>query len=117
MTTAAHRAAPDRIPLLEVAVTHGLDVHTVPRLRALLDEAFTLRPRRIVVDLEQCPFLDASAITMLVEAHRRAWLDDGILTLRAPSARLRHTLELAGVHRVFDIDPARDQDHQFRLDK
>jgi anti-anti-sigma factor len=77
----------------------------VPRLHALLDEALALNPRELVVDLESCPLVDAAAIGLLLDVHRRARRAGGVLTLRAPSPRLRRNLELARVDAVLRVTP------------
>lgn len=90
-------------PLIEVVIAEPLDGPTAERLRHLLAEALELRPERLVVDLTDCPFVDATAVSVLLEAHREAWRAGGRLTLRSPSPRLRRLLELANLNGVFDI--------------
>jgi anti-anti-sigma factor len=90
-------------PLIEVVITEALDAQTAERLRRLLAEALELRPGQLVVDLTDCPFLDATAVSVLLDAHREAWHTGGRLTLRSPSPRLRWLLDLAHAHGVFDI--------------
>ncbi len=109
MSTAAPQAArTGRVPLVEVVITEPLDGLAVPRLRALLDEALTLQPEHLILDLAGCPSIDAAAIGVLLDAHRRAFLGGGRLTLRAPSVRLRRNLRLARVAHVFHITTAQD---------
>jgi anti-anti-sigma factor len=62
-----------------------------------------VRPGRLVVDLEHCPFVDACALTMLLDVHRRAWRAGGVLTLRGCSPRVLRLLSLTGLRRVFDL--------------
>jgi anti-anti-sigma factor len=93
------------VPRVEVHVAEEFDVNTVPRLHALLDEALALNPRELVVDLEDCPLVDAAAIGLLLDVHRRAWRAGGVLTLRSPSARLRRNLRLARVDAVLRVTP------------
>ena len=92
-----------RTPLIEVVVTEPLDSAAAGRLRRLLAEALDLRPERVVVDLGDCPFVEAAAVNVLLDAHREAWRSGGRLTLRGPSPRLRRLFELAHVNDVFDI--------------
>ena len=77
-------ARPGCAPLVEVAITEELDVGAVPRLSALLDEALALRPERLTIDLVGCQSIDAAAIDVLLEAHRRALRAGGRLMLREP---------------------------------
>jgi anti-anti-sigma factor len=90
-------------PTVEVVITEELDAAAVPRFGALLHEAADLHPQRLVVDLAQCPFIDAAGIGMLLDVHRRVWTDGGRLTLRSPVARVARTLQLARVDRVLHV--------------
>jgi anti-anti-sigma regulatory factor len=69
-----------------------------------------LHPARLVVDLRSCPRIDAAAIVMLLQAHRRLVCVDAQLILRDPVPRVGRMLSLAHVDRVFDIERVdRDQ--------
>lgn len=101
-----------RVPVIEVVVTEELDAAAVPRLDARLAEALELRPAQLIVDLAGCPRIDAAAIGLLVDVHRRARRAGGLLTLRAPSARLLRNLQLARVDGVLHITAAADPQAQ-----
>ncbi|WP_432972276.1 STAS domain-containing protein [Dactylosporangium sp. CA-233914] len=90
-------------PIIEVVITEELDAASVPRFSALLHEAVDLRPARLVVDLAECPFIDAAGIGMLLDVHRRLWTEGGRLTLRSPGPRVTRTLELARVEHVLHV--------------
>lgn len=92
-----------RPAVVEVVVDGDLDLVNVERVRDTLDDALSLRPGRLVVDLSDCPFVDASALTMLLDVHRRAWRAGGLLTLRGCSPRVLRLLSLTGLRRVFDL--------------
>ena len=91
-------------PTVEIIVTEELDAATVPRMAALLQDAVDLHPTHLRIDLAQCPFVDAAAIGMLLDVHRRVWSEGGRLTLRDPSPRVRRTLELARVDHVLQVE-------------
>jgi anti-anti-sigma factor len=94
-----------RVPLIEVIITEELDSHTAPRLEARLHEALDLRPVQLIVDLAECPMVDAAAIGVLLDAHRKTRLSGCLLTLRGPSPKLRRNLRLARVDGVIDVIP------------
>jgi anti-anti-sigma factor len=96
---------PGRVPVVEVIITEELDSRAAPRLEARLDEALDLHPERVIVDLAGCPALDAAAIGVLLEAHRKTRRFGCQLTLRGPSPRLRRNLRLARVDGVMDVIP------------
>jgi anti-anti-sigma factor len=100
--------APGRPPVIEVIVDEELDIATLPRLRERLEDALSLRPARLVVDLRDCTFLDAQAMNVLLDIHRQAWREGGLLTLRGCSAQCLRLLSLAGLLGVFDMEPADD---------
>ena len=47
--------------------------------------------------------IDAAGILLLLDAHRRAMRDGGMVALRSPSARARRNLKLAKVDRVLQV--------------
>lgn len=94
--------------VIEIVVTEDLDVASTDRLGETLEDALSMRPRRLIVDLSRCPFADASAMSVLVKVHRQARQRETLLQLRAPNARVLRVLTLTGLDRVFDIVPAGD---------
>ncbi|MGI5242566.1 STAS domain-containing protein [Dactylosporangium sp. CA-139066] len=88
---------------IEIVITEELDASSVPRFSALLHEAASLQPSVLVVDLAQCPFVDAAAIGMLLDVHRRMWSAGGRLSLRSPGPRIARTLRLARVEHVLHV--------------
>ena len=93
----------DITPELVLDVCGDLDLATVARMRERVEEALSQHPDRLVLDLSQCPFVDASALAMLLEAHRRMARSGGVLTLRGCSPRVLRLLSLTGLRRVFDL--------------
>ena len=90
-----------RVVVVEVA--GHLDRSRVARVRAQLEEALALRPAAVVVDLAACPFVDATALAMLLETHRQASRVGTVLTLRGCLPRVLRLLSLHGLRRVFDL--------------
>ena len=99
MTTMSATALRHAGPVVTVDVE--LDVETLPRIRADLDEALRERPYRLVVDLTRCPFVDAAAMAMLLEAHRTTSRYGGQLVLHGCTSRVLRLLSLTGLGRVF----------------
>jgi anti-anti-sigma factor len=88
-----------------VHVDPELDIATLPELREELARAVDTGTRRVIVDLSDCRFLDAQAIRVLLDVHRRLWIRDGRLVLRGCSPAAMRLLALAGVLNVFDTEP------------
>lgn len=105
MTLLTDAPAPAVVPAsaATVAVTGALDVTTLPRVRAQLEQALADRPGRLVVDLSACTFVDASALAVLLELHRTLSRTGQVLTLRGSCPRVLRLLSLTGLRRVFDL--------------
>ena len=86
-----------------VTITGALDVATLPRVREQLEQVLAGRPARVVVDLSACTFVDASALALLLDVHRRLSRAGGVLTLRGSCPRVLRLLSLTGLRRVFDL--------------
>ncbi|GAA1408675.1 STAS domain-containing protein [Catellatospora coxensis] len=91
------------VPLVEVQVCGDLDASSAPGVNDVLSEALALHPRQLVIDLAGCDVIDAAGILLLLDAHRRAIRDGGMVALRSPSARARRNLKLAKVDRVLQV--------------
>ena len=101
--TTDSRPVLSRPVVVRVVVDGELDVNSVDRVRETLHDALSVRPGRLVVDLSPCPFVDACALTMLLDVHRRAWRQGGMLTLSGCSPRVLRLILLTGLRGVFDI--------------
>lgn len=97
---------PETIPEAVVVVTEAFEGGVVDRWGRLIADAVALRPRRLCVDLGDCPLVDAAAIAVLLQAHRTMIHMGGGLTLRGPTSRVRRILTLARFDQVFEIDDA-----------
>ncbi|MEU7841556.1 STAS domain-containing protein [Micromonospora sp. NPDC049114] len=90
------------LPLVEVSINQ-LDLACLAETGAALDELLALRPRRVVVDLAGCRYIDAAAIGLLLDVHRRLTRMDGVLVVRNPNHRIQRILHLARLDQVLPI--------------
>lgn len=95
--------ATQRVPTVEVVVRGELDAGSAPRINDVLQQAMSLAPQQLIIDLAECPSIDAAGIILLLDAHRRAVRNGGVVALRSPSARLTRNLKLARVDRVLQV--------------
>ena len=86
-----------------VTVSGALDVTTLPRVREQLEQALATRPAGLAVDLSACTFVDASALAVLLDVHRRMSRTGGVLTLVGCCPRVLRLLSLTGLRRVFAL--------------
>jgi anti-anti-sigma factor len=88
-----------------VMSVHGdLDLYSARRMRdALTDLVDRQGNLDVVIDLKDLAFVDSTGLDVLVGALHRARAIGGHLTLSAPSRAVLQVLEVAGLHRLFDI--------------
>ncbi|WP_131737608.1 STAS domain-containing protein [Actinomadura roseirufa] len=85
-----------------IAVRGELDVATTPHLRERLNAALVDAVPPVVIDLSGVTFCDASGLTLLVEARRRA---HGAVVLAAPRPQMAKLLRVTGLDRAFTVSP------------
>lgn len=88
-----------------IPVPADLDISTLHGFEDRLREALAAQPTRLVVDFDECRYLDAQAIRVLLDVHQSLWRRDGRLVLRGCNADTMRLLTLAGVLDVFQVEP------------
>ena len=91
-----------------VIPTGELDLATAPALEDALQGAFDGGSGRVVLDLRELEFIDSSGLRTLLTARRRADDARARFSLIAGHRGLERTLEIAGVHKVFNWTPAEE---------
>jgi anti-anti-sigma factor len=86
-----------------VTISGELDIASAPVLREQLLGLLRPGASRIVIDLAEVTFCDASGLAVLVGASRRAGLLDGVVRLAAPAPLVATILRLTGLHSRFQI--------------
>lgn len=82
-----------------------LDLGCTPVLREQLLRLLRPRASRLVIDLSQVSFCDASGLAVLVGTGRRARLLGGVLRLAAPAPAAASALRQSGLLQQFDVFP------------
>jgi anti-sigma B factor antagonist len=80
-----------------------LDIVCVPTLRGQFLGVLRPYASRLVVDLSQVNFCDASGLSVLISTGRRAELLGGVLRLVAPTPPVMLVMRITGLHRRLDI--------------
>lgn len=88
-----------------VAAAGEIDIGTVPRLRGVL-RAVTAGGRRVIVDLDQVSFIDATGLGTLAGAAGRAASAGGSLHVTAATPHIRRLLAITGLDRHLLITAA-----------
>ena len=79
-----------------------IDLHNSPYLRSALLEALSKHnPKKIVLNLEQVPYMDSSAIAVLVEALQKLRKVGGKMCLTNLQPRVKGLLEIARLDTIF----------------
>jgi anti-anti-sigma factor len=85
-----------------VTIKGEIDLNNSPSLRtSLFDLVVKHSPKRMVLNLAQVPYMDSSAIAVLVELLRR--LRGGKIALAELQPRVRGLLEIARLDTIFAI--------------
>ncbi|WP_433125445.1 STAS domain-containing protein [Micromonospora sp. CA-240977] len=90
------------LPLVEVCITR-FDLACLPETGVVFDRLLALRPAQVVVDLADCRYIDAAAIGLLLDVHRRLACADGVLVVRNPNHRIQRILHHARLDQVLSI--------------
>jgi anti-anti-sigma factor len=86
-----------------VTISGEIDIARTPVLREQLLDLLRPGASRLVVDLSEVTFCDASGLAVLVGAARRAGLLGGVLRLAAPAPLISTVLRLTGLDSRFEI--------------
>ena len=85
-----------------VVPTGELDIATAPALEHELERAFGDGSDRVVLDLRELEFIDSSGLRSMLIARRMADSAGAQFALIAGDRALQRTLEIAGIHGIFD---------------
>ena len=83
-----------------VSVSGELDLYTSGCLQARIEEADTVGPGTVLVDLSEISFIDSSALEVLVRESKRLESRGHSLVLVTNDPRTRRILEVTGLDRV-----------------
>lgn len=87
-----------------VAVRGEIDLQNSPELRTeLIDLLMKHAPKRLVINLAQVPYMDSSAIAVLVELLQKTRKTGGKIYLTNLQPRVKGLLEIARLGSIFSI--------------
>jgi anti-sigma B factor antagonist len=98
-------------PLVTARIDGEINLHNSPALRAdLLRLVKEQKPRRVDLDLAGVPYMDSSAIAVLVETLKAVRGDGGAVRLTRLQPRVRGLLEIARLDTIFDMQESGRQE-------
>ena len=92
-----------------VVLSGEVDLNHSPSLHAALAEIAGERPKRLMLDLNQVPYMDSSGLGTLVEVFRRVSSYKGKMVLFGLSSRVRSVFEITNLDKFFTICDTEDQ--------
>jgi anti-sigma B factor antagonist len=91
-------------------ISGEIDLQNSPQLReALLAMVSKYQPKRLVLNLAKVPYLDSSAIAVLVEALQKMRRAGGRVMLTALQPRVRGLIEIARLDSLFVVVANEDE--------
>ena len=87
-----------------VSLVGELDISTVARLRALVDEAIAVGARRVVINLAEVRFLDAGALAVFAIAAERLRTSGGELAVSGATQSIYRLFEVTGLTEALHVD-------------
>ena len=92
-----------------VAVAGDVDISTSPELRSALAEITGAGARAVVVDLTDVPFLDSTALGVLVGAYTALRNNGGRFALVSDHEGVLKVLRITALHDVLGVHPTLDK--------
>lgn len=86
-----------------VHVAGELDLHSAPHLRETFLQLTTDGQLRLIVDLDAVEFIDSTALSILVIAHKRLRAHDGTLSVVCTADRVLKVLRLTGLSSLLNV--------------
>ena len=88
-----------------IASIHGeIDLHNSPELRdAMIDVLLRGNPKKLILDLADVPYMDSSALAVLVESLKRMQRIGGRVYLFNLQPRVKGLLEIARLNTIFTL--------------
>lgn len=85
-----------------------IDLGRAPALRRRISQHQQKKPSRLVIDLQEVPYMDSSGVATLVEAMQIARRHGGKLVLFGLQDRVRSIFEIARLQTIFTITDSRE---------
>lgn len=90
--------------ILRANLRGEIDLHTSPQLRSRLLELYQQgQPTRIELNLSEVPYMDSSAIAVLVELLQKIRKRNGQVVLSQLNPRVKGLIEIARLNTIFEI--------------
>ena len=95
-----------------IVLSGDVDLHHSPALHSTLVDVTNERPRKLVVDLREVPYMDSSGVGTMVEVFRRVTAYKGKMILFGLNSRVRGVFEITKLDRFFTLCDTQEQAEQ-----
>jgi len=93
-----------------ISVRGDIDLHNSPELRTAILETISKKPvKRLILNLSQVPYMDSSAIAVLVEALQKLRPTGGRVMLVDLQPRVKGLMEIARLDTIFVLVASEQQ--------
>ncbi|MBI5762315.1 MAG: STAS domain-containing protein [Planctomycetes bacterium] len=97
-------------PEVTIVVLAGdIDLNHSPSLHSALVDVTNERPKRLLLDLREVPYMDSSGVGTMVEVFRRVSAYKGKMVLFGMNPRVRSVFEITKLDRFFTICETEEQ--------
>lgn len=87
-------------------ITGEVDLKSSPSLRSELQQVLSQKPPALLIDLENCSYIDSSGIATFVEALQMLNTFQGKLALVRVTQRVKDIFEIAHLDGIFPMFPS-----------
>jgi anti-sigma B factor antagonist len=91
-----------------VAVRGEIDLFTAPEFKQRVNAAVESGAELIMVDLREAGFIDSSSLGILISAHKRLKLREGVLAVVCDVPAILNTFAITGLDGVLIVVPTRE---------
>ena len=93
---------------LHVTLVGEIDHHSAVAVRSAIDEKiYTLRPKKMVMDLSKIDFMDSSGLGLIMGRYALMQKLGGDFSISEPSERVMRVFELSGLGRIIKIEKSK----------
>ena len=86
-----------------VVLSGDIDLHHSPALHSTLVEVTNERPKKLLLDLSDVPYMDSSGVGTMVEVFRRVNAYKGKMFIFGLNSRVRSIFEITKLDRFFTL--------------
>ena len=101
--------------IIVISLSGRLDAAASPTVKEALQELIDEDQPKLIMDLQQVPFIDSSGLSSLVSALRTVREKGGDIVLSGVQSQARTIFHLTMLDRVFSIQPTLDDAKQILI--